>query len=284
MADSDPDRHVDMAIRHPHPSARLSKAELKKLKTLLTKKGREEAGRFLLDGWKPVAEALDSPWQIESVVTDPERIPPSGAAVLQICMRRGVEVRHGTAADLRSLSEVVHDQGIVGVVRSRSFALEDLPSAGDLLILDGVADPGNVGTLIRTADWFGIRGVVLGPGCASVNNEKVVRATMGSLFHLPVVEVDNLAAACSALQQKGLILAGAQVAGGGWSSWVPDSSIALVLGSESRGISAGVQGLLEIRVSIPRSGRAESLNVAGAGAVILSSIAEHRKAGAHATS
>lgn len=284
MAGSDPDRHIDMAIRHPYPSARLSKAELKNLKALSTKKGREETGRFLLDGWKPLAEALDSPWQIESVVVDPERTPASGAAVLQICVRRGVEVRHGTAAVLRSLSDVVHDQGIVAVVQSRKFTLEDLPPGGDLLILDGVADPGNVGTLIRTADWFGICGVVLGPGCASLDNQKVVRAAMGSLFHLPVVEVDDLSAACSTLQRKGLILAGAEVAGGGWSSWVPDSSVALVLGSESHGVSAGVQALLKIRVSIPKSGRAESLNVAGAGAVVLSSIADHRKAGAHATS
>ncbi|MEK6649917.1 MAG: RNA methyltransferase [Bacteroidota bacterium] len=273
-----------MAIRNPHPPASLSKAELKHLKALSTKKGREVAGLFLLDGWKPVAEALASPWQIESVVVDPGRIPASGASVLQECVRRGVGVRHGTSSDLRSLSDVVHDQGIVAVVRSRRFALDDLPSVGDLIVLDAVADPGNVGSLIRTADWFGMSGVVLGPGCSSVNNEKVVRATMGSLFHLPVVEVDDLSVACSTLDRKGVILAGAEVAGGGWRSWVPEARIALVLGSESHGISAGVRALLKIRVSIPKAGRAESLNVAGAGAVLLSSIAEHRKAGLHATS
>jgi TrmH family RNA methyltransferase len=105
---------------------------------------------------------------------------------------------------------------------------------------------------------------------------------MGSLFHLPVVEVKDLPSACSALVRRGFTLAGAEVTGGGWRSWVPDSKIALVLGSESNGISAGVLALLKIRVSIPRVGNAESLNVAAAGAVLLSSIAGHRSAGSHA--
>jgi TrmH family RNA methyltransferase len=156
--------------------------------------------------------------------------------------------------------------------------MQDVPSRGDVLVLDAVADPGNVGTLIRTADWFGLTCVVLGPGCASISNPKVVRATMGSLFHLVTVEVDDLPTACRWLADQGVALASAEVEGGTWHRWAPRNRAAVIVGSEAHGVSPAVRALASHRVSIPRGGRAESLNVAAAGAILLSSLSDQRHA------
>jgi TrmH family RNA methyltransferase len=251
---------------------------VKYLRSLTTKKGREEAGHVLVEGWKAVDELLASRWRVESVVVDLQRVPPQGVSVLQRCADRAIVLRSGTAADLRAVSDVREDQGIVAVALLPTFGLSDLPAAGDLLVLDGVADPGNVGTLIRTADWFGVSAVVLGAGSASVDSPKVLRSTMGSLFHLHAIEVKDLAGACRALADAGVTLVTAEVDGGTWPRWVPQGRVALILGSEAHGISPEVRSVASRRVSIPRSGRAESLNVAAAGAILLSSLSEQRHA------
>ncbi len=248
------------------------------MRSLTTRKGRLASGHVLVEGWKAVDELLQSTWTVGSVVVDLQRVPPHGTAVLRRCAERSVEVRSGTAADLRAVSDVREDQGIVAIASRPSVGLDALPPSGDLLILDGVADPGNVGTLIRTADWFGITGVILGPGCASVENAKVLRSTMGSLFHLLTIEVEDLAAACRNIASRGITLVTAEVEGGTWPDWVPRGRVAIVLGSEAHGVSAAVRMVATEQVSIPRTGRAESLNVAAAGAILLSSLAGQRHA------
>lgn len=265
-----------------HPSSAnprpLSKAEVKQLRLLTTKKGRETAGSVLIEGWKLVGELLASAWSVDLVVVDFQRLPPHGASVLRRCAERSVEVRSGNASDLRALTDVREDQGVVAVARPPRYAMEDLPEIGDVLVLDGVSDPGNVGTLIRSADWFGLSCVLLGPGCASIDNPKVVRATMGSLFHLLAIEVEDLRAACRALSDRGVALATAEVEGGAWPNWAPRGRVAVLLGSEAHGVSAELRDLAKLHVSIPRAGRAESLNVAAAGAIVLSSLSDQRHA------
>lgn len=254
----------------------MSKAQLKRLKALTTKKGREEAGLFLVEGWKSAVEALSSDWEIVTLLVDPSRVDDQGVSVLRTCDTRRISVHSGSAADIRALSDVVNDQGIISVVRMRTASLRDLPATGDLLVLDAVSDPGNLGTLVRTADWFGLSAVIVGPGSASPYNEKVVRATMGSLFRLPVIPVGDLTEACRTLKNSGIVLAGAIVQGGTWSSWLTHARTALILGSEAHGISPDLIGLVNQRITIPRVGSAESLNVAGAGAVLMSSLADQR--------
>lgn len=266
-------------VHHNSASPRpLSKVDVKHLRSLTTKKGRDTSGCVLIEGWKMVEEVLSSSWSVDRVVVDLQRIPPEGTSVLRRCAERSVEVRSGNASDLRALSDVREDQGIIAVARLQRASMNQLPEAGDVLVLDGVADPGNVGTLIRSADWFGLSCVVLGPGCASVGNPKVIRATMGSLFHLLTIEVDDLPAACRGLAARGVALASAEVEGGSWPRWAPRSRVAVLLGSEAHGVSPVVRELATYRVSIPRSGRAESLNVAAAGAIVLSSLSDQRHA------
>lgn len=249
---------------------------MKQLRSLTTKKGRGSAGTVLIEGWKMVEELLSSSWSVDRVVVDLQRLPAQGPDVLRQCTARSVEVRSGSVSDLRALSDVREDQGIVAVARLPRQTMKDLPASGDLLVLDAVADPGNVGTLIRTADWFGLPCVVLGPGCASIGNPKVVRATMGSLFHLLAIEVDDLPEACRTMMSAGVSLASAEVEGGAWPRWAPPGRVAVVLGSEAHGVNPAVRALASHRVSIPRGGRAESLNVASAGAIVLSSLSDRR--------
>jgi TrmH family RNA methyltransferase len=265
--------HRPSADLHP-----LSKAEVKQLRSLTTKKGRETSGNLLIEGWRSVEELLSSSWSVDLVVVDLQRLPSQGSAVLRRCAERSIDVRAGNASDLRALSDVREDQGIVAVADLPRLALKDVPEKGDVLVLDAVSDPGNVGTLIRTADWFGVSCVLLGPGCASLDNPKVVRSTMGSLFHLAVIEVDDLPSACRWLASQGVALTSAEVEGGAWPRWAPRDRAALILGSEAHGVSPTVRELVSHRVSIPRAGRAESLNVAAAGAILLSSLSDQRHA------
>jgi len=272
-----------MLARSSFAPLSLSKAELKRLKLLDTKKGRESTGLFLVEGWKPAAEALASSWEVVSLIHDPKRLSDLRDEVLRACAAKHVEIKTASAADMRTLSDVVHDQGVVSVIRMRTSALRDLPPAGDVIILDGVSDPGNVGTLVRTADWFGFSAVIAGPGCASPYNEKVVRATMGSIFRVPITAVEDLAQACQSLKSSGFSLTGAVLDGVSRQSWLTPARTGLVLGSEAHGLSAEVRSLLTATVTIPRVGAAESLNVASAGAILMASMAEQRTRTKHAS-
>lgn len=139
-----------------------------------------------------------------------------------------------------------------------------------VLALDGVADPGNLGTILRTADWFGAAGVVLSPGCVDPFNEKVVRSTVGSLFHLPVVSDIHLPDALREARSAGFAVVVADVKGAiALDDWRPPARSLLVLGSESQGVSTAVAELADVAVSIPRHGQAESLNVAVAAGILL---------------
>ena len=139
-----------------------------------------------------------------------------------------------------------------------------------LLALDAVSDPGNVGTIIRTADWFGAGGVLLGRGCVEPFNEKVVRATAGSLFHIPIVDEVELLEVLAQAKATGFRVVVAAAGGSvSLSDWRPAKRNVLVVGSEAHGVSADIRDSADVTVAIPRYGRAESLNAGVAAAILL---------------
>jgi RNA methyltransferase, TrmH family len=181
------------------------------------------------------------------------------------------------AADLARIADVPHAQGVVAVahavVREEATALE---GARRVLVLDGVQDPGNAGTLIRTAAWFGADAVLCGPGTADPESPKVVRSAAGALWDLRLARLSDAgayAAALDALRARGLALWGADLEGESASAWVPPAEGALVLGSEGHGLSAAAAARLGSRVYLAPAfgaGRGvESLNVAVAGGILL---------------
>lgn len=153
-----------------------------------------------------------------------------------------------------------------------------LPVSTAVLALDAVADPGNVGTLVRTAEAAGAEAVVLGPGCADPWSPKVVRAAAGSGFRLPPAPVPDLAVELTRMADDGVLVLGTAVDGTPYDELDLHGPVAIVLGNEAHGLSAEVAATVGAHVAIPMAGGIESLNVATAGAVLAFEAARQRRA------
>ncbi|HHX30657.1 MAG TPA: RNA methyltransferase [Clostridiaceae bacterium] len=166
--------------------------------------------------------------------------------------------------------------GVMAMLEFRLPQLEEWLSEGEgkkrrkLLVLEEIQDPGNVGTLIRTADAFNYDGVLLLEGTASVWNPKTGASAAGSIFHLPLLESEDTEKSLSLLKEAGFTLIAADMEGESLAgfSW-PEGDFALLLGNEGRGLTECALGLADGRAAIPMGGRAESLNVASAGAILM---------------
>lgn len=168
----------------------------------------------------------------------------------------------------QQLCDAQTPQGILAVISFPELSLEtDKP----LLLLDGVADPGNVGTIIRTAEWFGMRNIILGAGCADRFHPKTIRATMGSIFRCAVHSAPNLASTLREEYGHYRLYGASQRASTLLEEIQPSGCWGVVLGSEAHGISPDVEALLygNFRIAHAESSEAESLNVAVAAGVIL---------------
>ncbi len=255
---------------------RLSKNELKFLRSLTQKKVRQTNQKFILEGWRALKELLNSPFEADLVAVLPSYMADSDySGLLDQVRQRKIPLKEITEKELRQISETVHSQRVVAVVRQRSAQLTPalINSARIIVAVDTIADPGNLGTILRTADWFGADLVLLGKGTVELYNDKVIRSTVGSLFHVPVAEGVDLAAALSDLKGQGFLIAALSADGKtdlGRMDWGKRNVI--VLGAEAQGISKQVRGLSDALVRIPRFGRAESLNVGVACGIALSQL------------
>ena len=249
----------------------LTRREERLLRSLRERKHREAEGLFAAEGVRAVEDLAASPLTLRfaaasSSLEDGAR----GAALLAALERRGVPVRGVGERELRDLADTEQPQGIVAVAEIPRRALADLAPRGDraaLLLLDAVQDPGNFGTLVRTAEALGAAGVVALPGTVDPWNAKSVRAAMGSSFRLPIVAA-TWDEAGPWLEENGFAVI-ASVVGADPLPSPPPARAALVLGNEGAGVSAGTLTRAGLQAGIPLRGRAESLNVAAAGAILL---------------
>ena len=235
----------------------LSKAELHRLRSLRDKKNREAAGLYVIENPKVIAELLAAGHRFSALYATGGFVPPAGAP----------EPTRVTAADLARISQLPTPSDVfaVGAIVRPELGPGEL-ERGLTLALDGIQDPGNVGTLLRIADWFGFARVLLGPDCADLFSQKVINASMGSFARVKVVVTDlaaTLGAAGAALPVLGCDLAGESCYELG-----PLADAVVVIGAEGRGLSSAVDARLTRRVTIPRFGGAESLNAAVAAGIV----------------
>jgi len=169
-----------------------------------------------------------------------------------------------------ALAGTNHPQGIALLCEKPLISPDQLAARPDglYLVLEGVADPGNVGTLIRTADAFAFDGILLLPQTASPYNDKAIRSSMGSCFHVPLISLPDLSALDAYLKKAGLALYAADLNGISILEEPFDRAGAILIGNEARGISAEARLLCDRLVTIPMPGRAESLKAAAAGAIL----------------
>jgi TrmH family RNA methyltransferase len=245
----------------------------------LRKRGlREQDRRFLVEGAQAVGEALDA-----GVVETVFHVAGSGGRVPQVVEAArggGAEVLEVASSVMAHLTSAVTPQGVVAVARFVDVPIAVVPNTGLVPVLCSVRDPGNAGTILRTADAAGASGVVVTRDSVDVYNPKAVRASAGSLFHLPVVRDVEPAEAVIALRDGGVRVVAASTDGE-----VPmdradlTGPTALLLGNEAWGLPPEVLALADVSVRVPIFGHAESLNLAAAAAVLMFEAARQRAGG-----
>jgi TrmH family RNA methyltransferase len=236
---------------------------------------RQRARSFLAEGPQAAGEALAAPGVVtELFVTGPAQA--RYAELVAVAARRDVPVHQVSGEVMAELAQTVTPQGILAVCRFVDVPLSQLTAASPRLavVLANVRDPGNAGTVLRTADAAGAQGVIFSEGSVDPYNSKSVRASAGSLFHVPVVMGAPLPAAVAALREAGLRVLAAdggarrsldELAAGG----LLRQPTAWLFGNEAWGMPGEVLSLADEAVAVPIYGRAESLNLAAAAAVCL---------------
>jgi TrmH family RNA methyltransferase len=245
---------------------------------LLEKKGRDREQKFIVEGVHLVCEALASDLSVETVAYSKERGIPAEVARWHATAADRVEWIAVSEQVLAKCTDAQTPQPVFAVVAKPRWNEDMLFAARDSLVLvaDGVRDPGNVGTMIRSADAVGATGVVLGKGTADPFNPKTVRSTMGSLFRVPVIEAD-LEPLLIRAKQSGAQLVQASLQAN-CSCYEADLTKPtwLIVGNEAAGVSPEIARLADLNVVIPMRGSAESLNVAMASTVLMFEAARQR--------
>lgn len=234
----------------------LSKREIKDIQSLSQKKFRKELKLFVAEGPKIVSElAALVPDQIQAIYATEDWKPG---------IKIPTELRTVGQAELERISGLQTPNQVLAVLKT--FETTAPPDEGLTLYLDGIQDPGNFGTIIRTADWFGVHHIVCGEGCADLYNSKVVQSTMASIARVNVFYEE--ASGWLGSQKRSIYAATLQ--GRPLTAYKAISSGILVIGNESKGISEPVMQLASEKITIPRVGKAESLNAAVATGILLS--------------
>ncbi len=254
----------------------LTKADIARLRDLRDKKAREAAGLFVVEGAKVVGELLAAGFPFLEIYATSEWLEEYGAATPS---SRGLKAQapdnamgasrpHVTAISTAEMARISHFPTPSPVLAVGRIAREPLPpgglDCGLTLALDGVQDAGNVGTLLRIADWFALDRVLLSPHCADLFSQKVINASMGSFARVRV----HTAPLAEALAGCAAPVLGCDLVGESVHALPPLRDAVLVIGSEGRGLSPAVAVRVTRRVTIPRHGGAESLNAATAAAIV----------------
>lgn len=237
---------------------------IKETKKLYQKKYRKSTGCYLIDGLHLLQEAIRSKQKIQNIfVTD------KGLQEARECLRDYAEETYLIADEVaKELSDLPTPQGIFAVIKLNDQKLSQL--SGKWIILDNVQDPGNVGTIIRTADAAGFSGVFLGNGTADCYSSKVLRSMQGSQFHLPVI-TGEVSLFIEELKENGFTLFGTELNAKAvdYRGVSPISPLALVVGNEGQGVQKQILQQMDQNLYIPLYGQAESLNVGVAAGILM---------------
>lgn len=247
----------------------LQNPQVKAAAELKQKKYRQQQGLFLAEGLRTVEEAVHSKTVVSIFYTaiDDDRT----RCVLEEAAAQQLKLYCVSDAVMKKIADTDTPQGIIAVCKVQDVTLDKLLSKGEmLLVLDRVGDPGNLGTMLRTADAAGIGGIVLLKGCVDIYAPKTVRSSMGSLFHVPVVSGVAEDKFIAEAKDAGYELLVTSLEGAD-NLYKADlgGRIAFVMGNEAGGVSASLLERADKRVFIPMAGRAESLNVAMAAGIVM---------------
>jgi len=236
------------------------------------RKAREASGEFALEGVRLLEEALRSGWEARQVLYSAE-LSARGQELLAECRARGAEVEEAMPHALQAAADTENPQGILAVFARRELALPEQPDF--VVVADGLRDPGNLGTLLRSAAAAGAQAALLAPGVADPFSPKVLRAGMGAHFRL-ALRAWNFAQIAAYLKPACRVLIAES--GEGTACWQTDlrAPLALLVGGEAEGASPEARALADGYITIPMPGQSESLNAAVAAGVLLFEVVRQR--------
>lgn len=251
---------------------------IKDIRLLYKKKNRWERKEFFIEGTRSVEQCLKSDGRIKHVVYSSELLNEEGLNLIETLEDSKYKVFDTSAKVFKSISDTESPQGILAVVEIKESDFGDMLSENNFLILlDRVQDPGNLGTIIRTADAFGANGIIVTSGCVDVYNPKTVRSTMGSIFQIPVVHIDDISEAIGLLKGEHISIIASSLDTDTYSYDMDfKKDCALVIGNEGAGISTEVIEQSDQLVKIKMTGKAESLNAGIASGVLMYEVLRQR--------
>jgi TrmH family RNA methyltransferase len=239
----------------------LSKAQIKYIQSLQHKKNRQKSSQYVAEGDKIVQELLQAGMPVKGVFATADWLEQHTALLDRLPAGAVAEV---DATVLKQLSSLTTPNRAMALL-DMPAAANPLPAAGTVaLALEAIQDPGNMGTLIRIADWFGIPQIICSPDCVDVYNPKTIQATMGSIIRVRIAEYDIK----ELLQQTTLSSYAATLHGKNIANFPAMKEGIILIGNEGRGLTEEVIALATHRITIPRLGGAESLNAAVAAGII----------------
>lgn len=252
---------------------------VKEVKSLKNRKNREEKGLFFVEGARLVEEAFSSGAEISRVFVSEQYASSRSNGGTDLAARQGVDAYILPDKLFKEISDTDNPQGIIAVIKVQKYELEDIIPRPErfFVILDAVRDPGNMGTIIRTADAAGVGGIILSSDCVDIYNPKVLRATMGSVFHIPFFVSPHLNEDIARLKEKGIKVYAAHLKGKTSFYDVPmNEGVAIVIGNEANGISEEIAAASDMLVKIPMPGRSESLNASIAAGLLIYEVVRQR--------
>ncbi len=245
--------------------------EVKRIKKLYEKKYREQEMCFIVDGIKLVKEAIMENAIIEKIVFCKELLESNSQLadkefVKEIekfdCLEVSLNV-------FKYLSEVQNPQGILAIIKIDENKNKILLNENLFLVLDEIQDPGNIGTIIRTADSAGIKQIICSPNTADCYNSKVIRATMGAIFRVNMIYVNDLLVTLDELKNNGIRILATDLNATQTIYETDFNKSAIIIGNEANGVSNNVLDISNEKIKIPMQGRAESLNAAIATGIVI---------------
>ena len=239
----------------------LTKNQAKLVKSLADKKNRVETELFLVEGAKSVLELLNSDFQIDLILITDEFFEKHGEQIRD----RSKEFEIVRQEDLEKSGTLETNDSALAVVKQRSNFASETKNTGIILALDEIKDPGNLGTIVRIADWYGVKNIIASKNTVDFYNPKVIAASKGSFTRINVFYTDLE----KFLPETKLPILGAFMEGENIHETKFPANGILLMGNESKGVSSGIGKFVTDKITIPRIGSAESLNVAIATAIIL---------------
>ena len=245
--------------------------KIKNISALLkSKKERDTQDAFVIEGMRLFKDTLKTaPQFIKSVYVSESGESNLNAILQSMDLSDVTYLVKDSIFD--SISGTITSQGIMAIVRKPEHSLEEMLSSGSrFLLLENIQDPGNMGTMLRTAEAAGVDGIIMSPDCTDIFSPKVVRSSMGSIFRMPFVYCGDFIAALNQIKNRGITIYAAYLHGGvSYKDLVFDDRNAILIGNEGNGLTEETVKAADKRIFIPMAGEIESLNAAVAAAILM---------------